>query len=124
MPNFMTSLSRDPFVVLRSVFSSGAESSLGEFRLTKQTSRRRASSTARAALVTVMTWPDSGPRFAVSLIQINAAAGSPLNVSQGNGPDAVQFQNSRERDTACPPLATTHMDGRAAGAWKSLRFCF
>jgi hypothetical protein len=35
MPNFMTSLSRDPFVVLRSVFPGGAESSLEEFRLTK-----------------------------------------------------------------------------------------
>jgi hypothetical protein len=35
MPNFMTSLSRDPLVVLRSVFPGGAESSLEEFRLTK-----------------------------------------------------------------------------------------
>jgi hypothetical protein len=81
---------------LRSVFSSGAESSLGEFRLTKHASRRRAPPTAWAALVAVMTWLDSGPRFAGGLIQINAAAGSPLNVPQGNGPDAVQFQNSRE----------------------------
>jgi nitrate reductase NapE len=39
-----------------------------------------------------MTWPDSVLRFAGRLIQINAAAGSRLNVWQGNGPDAVQFQ--------------------------------
>jgi hypothetical protein len=71
-----------------------------------------------------MTCPIRVPDLLASLIQINATAGSPLNVSQGNGPDAVQFQNSKERDTACPPLATTHRDGRAAGAWKSLRFCF
>jgi hypothetical protein len=32
MPNFMTSLSRDPFVVLRSVFPGGAESSRRQFR--------------------------------------------------------------------------------------------
>jgi hypothetical protein len=39
MPNFMTSLSRDPFVVLRSVFPGGAESSLAQFRQTEETSR-------------------------------------------------------------------------------------
>jgi hypothetical protein len=38
-------------------------------------------------------------RYAGRLIQINTAAASRLNVSQGNGPDAVQLQESKERDS-------------------------
>jgi cytochrome c-type protein NapC len=43
---------------LRSVFSSGAESSLGEFRLTKQASRRRAPPTARGSSGVRASCPD------------------------------------------------------------------
>jgi hypothetical protein len=57
-----------------------------------------------------------------SLIQIKTSTEILLTVPQGN--DADQFQHLKRRDTACPLLATIRMDGRAAGAWKSLRFCF
>jgi hypothetical protein len=49
----------------------------------------------QGGLVAAMSRPNSVPRYAGSLIQINAAAGSRLNVARGNGPDAVQFQNSK-----------------------------
>jgi hypothetical protein len=93
----------------------------GSDRQSSGTSRRDGSKTGS------FDTPSEGKRFRIArfspLIQIKAAADSSFTVREGNGPDAVQFQN-RENYTACPPLATTRMDGRAASVWKSLRFCF
>ena len=43
-------------------------------------------------------------------------------VQAGNGPDAVQSPNSKRPDMSA--LATTRVEVRAAGAWKSSRSCF
>ena len=44
---------------------------------------------------------------------------------RGSGADAANHPITRsKRDSACPPLATTEAEGRAAGAWRSSRFYF
>jgi hypothetical protein len=59
------------------------------------------------------------------LIQIKAASDTFSNVDAGSGADAANHPITRsKRDSACPPLATTEAEGRAAGAWKSSRFSF